>query len=335
VSREGKIIGVDLGGTRVRAALADATGKFLARTEHKTEADQGFEHVIGNIVGVAKKMLAKAEPGEVIALGLGAPGPLNPRTGIVYSPPNLPGWTNVPLRDILEEKLGIPVFIGNDANLAALGEYTFGAGKDYRYLVYVTVSTGIGGGIVEDGRIIDGARGAAGEVGHMTIQVDGPRCNCGNYGCWEVLASGTAIRRRAIEAVATSVKPSLIRDMANNDLDKISAEIVEKAARQGDPLALELLHETAVYLGVGVTNMLHLFNPEIVVIGGGVSQMGDLLFKPMIEEVERRAMPAFRENVPIVPTDLGDDVGLYGAVAIVLQNHEQALERRATLDRSR
>ena len=319
-----------MGGTKVRAVLADGTGKLLARTDRPTQADKGLDAVIDNIVAVINKVMSKSTPGEVLAIGIGAPGPLNPRIGVVFSPPNLPGWTDVPLRDLIEAKLGLPVYLGNDANLAALGEYTFGAGKDYRYLVYITVSTGIGGGIIEDGNIIHGSRGAAGEIGHMTIKLDGPVCNCGNIGCFEALASGTAIRKRALALLATN-RPTLLRELANHKLDSVNAVMVEKAAKLGDEAALELLHETAVYLGVGITNILHLFNPEIVVIGGGVSQVGDLIFEPLRAEVNRRAMPAFRENVPIVPTDLGDDVGLYGTVALVLQNHEEAQRRKQQL----
>jgi len=329
-TRHGKIIGVDLGGTKIRAVLTDDSGNFLARTGLPTEASAGQEQVIDNIVLAVNTVMENADSSQVVGLGIGAPGPLNPRSGVVYSPPNLPGWNNVPLRNILENRLGLPVFLGNDANLAALGEYTFGAGKDYRYLVYMTVSTGIGGGIIEDGRILDGAKGAAGEIGHMTIEAFGPRCNCGNLGCLEVLASGTAIRRRAIEMLQTGRK-SLLLELSGGKLENITSEMVELAARQQDSAALELLEQTAVYLGVGVTNILHLFNPEIVVIGGGVSRIGDLIITPMLAEVARRAMPAFREGVPIVATDLGDDIGLYGAVALVLQNYDEAEKHKVEL----
>jgi glucokinase len=333
-TKHGKIIGVDLGGTKVRAVLADGKGNLLARKEMSTEASKGQEKVIDNIVKVINGVMKDADSGQIVGLGIGAPGPLNPRTGVVYSPPNLPGWNNVPLRDFLEKRLGIPVYVGNDANLAALGEYTFGAGRDYRYLVYITISTGIGGGIIEDGRILDGAKGAAGEIGHMTIEAFGPRCNCGNYGCWEVLASGTGIRRRAIELLQGG-RESLLSELSGGDLEKITAEMVEKAARKGDAAALELISQTGTYLGVGVTNILHLFNPEIVVLGGGVTHMGELILKPLQEEVNRRAMPAFRENVPVVLTDLKGDVGLYGAVAIVLQNYEEAERHKAELMKNR
>ena len=331
--RDGKIIGVDLGGTKVRAVLSDGSGNFLARAETLTQAENGLDHVLSNILNVVGSVMNLADYVHLVGMGVGAPGPLNPYTGIVYSPPNLPGWNNVPLRDILEERLGLPVYLGNDANLAALGEYTFGAGKDYRYLVYITVSTGVGGGVIEDGRILMGAKGAAGELGHMTIDLNGPRCNCGNLGCLEILTSGTSIRRRAIEMLETG-RVSSLNDMIGGNLQNLTTEMVAQAARQGDEAAKELLYQTGVYLGVGVTNVLHLYNPEIVVIGGGVSQVGDPIFEPLRQIVQERAMPAFWKGVPIVPTNLGGDIGLYGAVAIVLQNFEEAKQRKHELGRS-
>jgi glucokinase len=328
---EDKIIGVDLGGTRVRASLMTTEGTVLARISRATEAKQGLDHVLSNIESVINTVKGSYSTDEIIGIGIGSPGPLNSKTGVVFCPPNLPGWTNVPLRDILEQRTGLPTFVGNDANLAALGEYTFGAAKNYRYAVYITISTGIGAGIIEDGRLLEGAKGAAGEVGHMTIDVNGPVCNCGNIGCWEVMASGTAIGRRAREFLASSNEPSLMRELCAGNLALVNAEIVEQAARQGDAVAKQQLQETARYLGAGVTNVLHLYNPEIVVIGGGVAQMGDLMFEPLKAEVEKRAMPAYRENVPIVPTVLGGDIGLYGAVAVVLANTEIALTRKQEL----
>jgi glucokinase len=331
--KTGRIIGVDLGGTRIRVVLADGTGTFLARIGMSTEADHGLTYVLDRIVQAVQAVLKGVDHTKIVGMGIGAPGPLNPTIGVVYSPPNLPGWDNVPLRTIMEQRLGLPVFLGNDANLAALGEYTFGAGKDFRYLVYMTVSTGVGGGVIEDGRILMGAKGAAAELGHMTIDLNGPRCNCGNIGCLEILASGTGIRLRAIQMLESG-RPSLVRDLAGGKLENINAGMVSEAALQGDQAALELLHQTGIYLGVGVTNILHLFNPEIVVIGGGVSQVGSLLFDPIREVVAQRAMKASREGVPIVPTELGDDIGLYGAIALVLQNFEEARQRKRDLRRS-
>ncbi len=330
--KQGRIIGVDLGGTKVRAVLSDGSGNLLARAEKLTEAELGLEHVLSNIVATIKAVMELADESNLVGLGIGAPGPLNPTTGVVYSPPNLPGWVDVPLRDILEQRTGLPVYLGNDANLAALGEYTFGAGRDYRYLVYLTISTGVGGGVIEDGRILNGAHGAAGEIGHMSIDLNGPRCNCGNIGCLEILTSGPSIRRRAIEMLETG-RASRLTELSNGDLQNVTAEMVAQAAEEGDPAARELLYQTGVYLGVGVTNVLHLFNPEIVVIGGGVSQIGEPIFGPLRHVVNERAMLAFRQDVPIVPTNLGGDIGLYGAVALVLQNFEEARQRKTELKR--
>ncbi len=328
--KDGKIIGVDLGGTKIRAVLSDGSGTLLARVESRTEAEKGLDYVLNKIETVVGSVIEKADYSQLVGMGVGAPGPLNPFTGVVYSPPNLPGWNNVPLRDTMEKRLGLPVFLGNDANLAALGEYTFGAGKDYRYLVYITVSTGVGGGVVEDGRILMGVKGAAGEVGHMSIDLNGPVCNCGNIGCLEIFTCGPAIRRRTLELLETG-RASLLREQVKGNLSEITTEMVAEAAYAGDEVALEIIHQTGIYLGVGVTNILHLFNPEIVVIGGGVSQVGELIFEPLREVVNQRTMPAFREGVPIVPTKLGDDIGLYGAVALVLQNFEEARHHKDAL----
>ncbi len=328
---EAKVIGIDLGGTRIRAALMDGEGNILARTSLATEAAQGLEHVLNRIELAIITVAETFDHSQIIGIGIGAPGPLNPKTGVVYSPPNLPGWSNVPLGDILEQRTGLPVFLDNDANAAVMGEYIFGVAKGYRYVVYMTVSTGIGAGVIEDGRLLYGMNGAAGEVGHMTIDLNGPLCNCGNIGCLEVLASGTAIGRRAREILARDSRPSIMRDICGHNLECVNAEIVELAASRGDAVAGEILQQTAVYLGVGVTNILHLYNPEIVIIGGGVAQMGDKLFVPMRAIVEQRAMPAYRQNVPIIATKLGDDIGLYGAAAGVIANQAEALERKQHL----
>lgn len=329
--KSGVAVAVDLGGTKLRAALSDSAGKILVRAAIPTEADKGLQHVLDNMEQLVKTVVEQADYAKLIGLGIGAPGPLNPMTGVVYSPPNLPGWDNVPLRDIMEERTGLPVFLGNDANLAALGEYSFGAGKDYKYLVYITISTGVGGGVIENGKLLLGARGGAAELGHMTIEARGPRCNCGNFGCLEALASGTAIRRRAIEALEASATHSSLRDATGGNLQAITTELISKAAEASDSFARELLRETGFYLGVGLTNVLHLYNPEIVVLGGGVSQIGDIIFEPMRRTVSERAMPAFREGVPIVVTELGDEIGLYGGLAIVISEQEEAARRKANL----
>jgi len=206
------------------------------------------------------------------------------------------------------------VRLANDANAAVLGEWAFGAGQGRQNLIYITISTGVGGGMIIDGRLVLGLRGLAGEVGHMTLQADGPRCNCGNYGCWEALSSGTAIARDGAEAVRSGQSSWLV-ELSQGDPDRVDARLVGEAAHQGDGAALQIIRQAARYSGIGVANLLHLFSPEVVLVGGGVSNLGDIFFEPLRRTAFKRVMPAYR-NVPIVRAALGPDVGLLGAVAL-------------------
>lgn len=318
---KGLIVGVDLGGTRFRVCLARPDGTVLERRSWPTEAEAGPESVINRL---AEAILSFTEPEgkeRVIGVGLGAPGPLNPWEGVIIRPPNLPGWDRVPLRDLMVARLNLPVYLGNDANLAALGEFHFGAGRGVRHVVYMTVSTGIGGGVIVDGRLLLGSTGLAGEIGHMTIDPSGPRCNCGNFGCLEALASGTAIAREA-RARLREGAPTLLAQLAHGDPDNVDAAMVENAARQGDVFAATLMHQVAEYIGIGVVNVLHLFDPEMVIIGGGVSRAGTLIFDPIEDTIQRRAMVGYRNRARVVPAELGDDAGLMGAVALVASEIE-------------
>lgn len=310
------VVGGDLGGTRFRVALADEAGRFLFRTSCLTEADQGLDAVLVRIKAMIREALASA-PGPVEAIAIAAPGPLDPWKGVVYRPPNLPGWDEVHLKEILEADLGVPAHVGNDANLAALAEWRFGAGRGYEYLVYVTVSTGIGGGVIDRGHLLLGCGGGAAEVGHMTIEVNGPRCNCGNRGCLEALASGTAIGRRAVELLQAGASSRML-ELAGGRLDRVTAEVVVEAARAGDAVAAKVVRAAGYALGVGLTNLMHLYDPQIIVLGGGVTRAGSLIFDPMHEAMEERVMQAFRGRFKVVQAELGDDVGVYGAVALAL-----------------
>lgn len=312
------VIGVDLGGTRFRVCLADMAGRILYRQSWLTPAEEGPEAVLASLQIAAKEVAAAESLSRVAALGLGAPGPLNPWTGVLIEPPNLPGWNNVPVRQIMERGLGIPVFVGNDANLAALGELYYGAARGLRNIVYLTVSTGVGGGVIVDGRLLLGRSGLAAELGHTTVDASGPPCGCGNYGCLEALASGTAITREAKSRIRDGIETAVLA-LAGGDVDAVDAVMVEKAAREGDVFALSLLRAAGRYLGIGVANILHTFEPEMVIIGGGVSNAGSLLFDPMWDELRRRVMtPAYLEDLKIVTPELGDDAGLMGAVALAI-----------------
>ncbi|HEY66204.1 MAG TPA: ROK family protein [Caldilineae bacterium] len=313
---------VDLGGTQIRAALCDAEGHIHRRANELTRAAEGRAAVIRRIKETMAKALGDVPSSRVRGIGIAAPGPLDPKRGIIIFAPNLHDWHNVPLRQIIQDHFGIPTFLGNDANLAALGEQRFGAGRGVHNLIYITVSTGIGGGIICDDRLLLGEGGFAAEIGHHTIKADGPRCNCGNVGCLEMYASGPAIARMAREAI-TSGERSLLQDMSQGDLEQITGKMVYEAALKEDPLAIEVLRRAGQYLGVGIVNLLHLFNPAMIIIGGSVAKAGDFLFQPMWEIIRQRSHPSYWEDLRIVPPELGDDVGLLGALALVLSEVQE------------
>jgi len=314
------ILGVDLGGTKILTAVANSQGKMLSRDHSITPAQKGHKAVIQSILESVHRTLERADVAisDLIVIGVGAPGLLNPETGILFTSPNLPGWRDVPLRDIIQEKLGKKTFLINDANAAALGEFYFGAARGARNFIYITISTGIGGGIVIDGKIYSGAIGAAGEVGHMTIDDDGPICNCGNRGCWEALASGTALARDARYRIEEGVKTSIL-EYADGDMKKITAQVIHSAARQGDSLAKELIGRTGYYVGVGLANLVNIFNPELIVIGGGLSNIGDMLFEPAFKVAGERAYKEAFQAVRFASAELGRNSGVLGAVAFALQ----------------
>jgi glucokinase len=342
------MIGVDLGGTQVRAALVQ-DGKLLSRVGYLTQDEDGLEAVTLRIKEAIRQAARQGGVSleQVIGIGIGAPGPLDSRTGILFAPPNLRGWRNVPLRQILYDEFGLPVYLGNDANLAGLGEHIYGAGRGVPDMIYVTVSTGIGGGVIIGGRVLEGVSGTAGEIGHMTIDIHGPRCNCGNIGCLEALASGTAIARRAAEAIEEGLgegmlavakeladqKSPLVDQAGRSSLSprseeaplpleaQVDAAVVVEAARRGDGVAAGIMRRAAEHVGVGMVNLIHLFNPALIVIGGGVSKAGPLLFEPVEQVVRERAMEVPRQAVRIVRAELGENVGLLGAAANVLQQY--------------
>jgi len=314
------ILGVDLGGTKILTAVANSQGKMLSRDHSITPAQKGHKAVIQSILESVHRALGRADVAisDLIVVGVGAPGLLNPETGILFTSPNLPGWRDVPLRDIIQEKLGKKTFLINDANAAALGEFYFGAARGARNFIYITISTGIGGGIVIDGKIYSGAIGAAGEVGHMTVDDDGPICNCGNRGCWETLASGTALAREARHRIEEGVRTSIL-EYADGDVEKVNPQVINSAARQGDSLAKELIGRTGYYVGVGLANLVNIFNPELIVIGGGLSNIGDMLFEPAFKVAGERAYREAFQAVRFASAELGRNSGVLGAAAFALQ----------------
>jgi len=321
-------MGIDLGGSKILAAVVDAHGGILSSDESVTPAAKEREAIVQSIVDSAHRALGQAGVAisDIYAIGVGAAGISSPEAGILFSSPNLPGLRNVLLRDIMQEKLGKRTFLINDADAAAIGEFYFGAGRGARSFVYVTLSTGIGGGIVIDGRIYTGAIGAAGEVGHMTIDDNGPLCNCGNRGCWETLASGTALVREARRRIEGGVRTSIL-EYAERDIDKVTPQAIHRAAQQGDNLAKELIARTAHYIGVGLANLVNIFNPELIVIGGGLSNIGDMLLKPAFKIAGERAFREAFQAVRFVPAGLGGNSGVLGAAAFALQEMRRFVSR--------
>lgn len=315
------VVGVDLGGTKIYTALADSRGRLAAEVRVPTGAREGPEAVIGRIAETVRRVMREAGvgPGAVAALGIGSPGPLDQAAGVVYNSPNLRGWINVPLRDRLREATGISVFLDNDANLAALGEFYFGAGRGSGNLLYVTVSTGIGAGIIIDGRIYRGAGGGAGEAGHMVISPGGPLCGCGRKGCLESLASGTAMAVRAAELVSAGRGKAILRE-AGDDPAALTAASVARAAGAGDPEAAGIISEAGAYLGMGLANLINVLNPDRLVMGGGALEAGSLFWDSMAGELAARALGPALGDVTVVKSVLGGKSGLMGAVALALES---------------
>jgi glucokinase len=313
------ILAIDLGGTKIIAAIISHHAQIIAKDYSLTLADEGVEAVTGRVFSAIDHLLKveKIAPSQLHSISIAAAGAIDLERGLVTSSPNLPGCHNIPLRDIVSRKYKVNTVLINDANAAALGEHQFGAGKGVDSLILITVGTGIGGGIIINGRLYSGPSGSAGEVGHMTIDVNGPRCSCGNIGCWETLASGTAMAREAISRISRGER-SILTEMVEDKIEKITAEKVETAAQAGDSLALEVISQAATYLGVGMVNLVNVFNPEMIIVGGGVAKMGELLLEPARQVVRERAFKLAAGAVRIVPAQLGEDAAVLGAAVFAL-----------------
>ncbi len=316
-----EFIAVDLGGTRIRAARYTEGAVQLARLERPTPATDS-EAVVAALTAAIQEVRGRGR--RVAAVAIGAPGPLNPRTGVVIAPYNVP-FRNFPLRDVLQEAVGLPVHLGHDATLAALAEWKYGAGQGYDDVLYLTISTGIGAGVISGGRLVQGKDGFAPEAGHILADPDGPECFCGQRGHLEAMANGAAIARSAVaqlKAGAYSILPELV----GGDLARVTAASVGQAALAGDLLARGVLAEAGHLIGRTVADLLHRFNSAIVILGGGVSQTGELLLGPVREAVRRYALsPEYWEGVDIVQAQLGEDAGLLGALALAMGEAKQDL----------
>lgn len=315
------IVGVDLGGTNIVVGLLPIEGgEVLGLRSMPTDSGRGAKFVVDRINGMVEQAIAEvlsSQDGtrdQIAGVGIGSPGPLDRRTGTVINTPNL-GWRNFPLRDLISNAVHLPATLDNDANCATYGEWWLGAGRGTRALVGLTLGTGIGGGIVLNGEIFHGCSDVAGEIGHMTIDSNGRRCKCGNYGCLEQYASGPAIAVRAVEGIEAGAE-SVLEEMVNGRMEDITAATVYEATVQGDAYATEVMKDTAKFLGAGVASIINILNPEMVVIAGGVTRAGDTLFEPLRAEVRRRAFKSAQECCRIVSAELPGTAGVVGAAAV-------------------
>jgi glucokinase len=317
----GPVVAVDIGGTKIMTAIFSADGKMQAKDVRPTLAGEGLNPVIGRLSSAIESLLFSnnLKPSQLGAIGIACAGGIDTGRGVVVTPsPHLSGWANLPLADIIKKKFGLDTYLVNDASAAALGEQRFGVGKGVKNLVLLTLGTGIGGGIIADGKLYLGACGGAGEIGHMTVEAHGPECGCGNIGCLEILASGTAIAGDAIGRIGKGEKSSLVA-MVEGEINKITAEIVGRAARSGDKLAQDVIARAAFYLGVGMVNIVNIFNPEMVVIGGGMAELGEMIIAPGRKMVAAQAFSISAQAVRIVFARLGNEAGVYGAAAFALE----------------
>lgn len=319
--KERYIVGVDLGGTNIVAGAMPLDGsREIAMRTAQTLAEGGADSVVERIVMMIEDVIAQtsaetgAERSDFLGVGIGSPGPLNREKGIVIITPNL-GWKDFPLRDEVSKRVNLDATLDNDANCATLGEFWCGAAVGGRNVIGMTLGTGIGGGLILDGKLYHGSSDSAGEIGHTTIDSTGRRCKCGNYGCLEAYASGPAIAERAREALRGAETESMLQSMVDGDLKRLTAQTVYEASKRGDAVAREVVRETARFLGAGVSNLINIFNPDVLVLAGGVTQAGDALFEPLRAEVRRRAFKPAVEACRIVPGALPLSAGVVGAVA--------------------
>jgi glucokinase len=309
----GEAVGIDVGGTKINALRVARDGEILDRKSVPTPAEDGAG-TLATMIEVAEAMLTD----DVLAIGVGAAGLVDVAEGTLRFAPNL-AWRELAIATRMRDALGLPCQVDNDATVAAYGEYRFGAGRGFRHILLVTVGTGIGGGIVSNGQLFRGAHGFAAEIGHVVVEPGGPRCGCGNLGCWEQVAAGRAIDRGGREAARAHPR-SILAALAGGDPTRVTGRLVTEAARQGDEAALVVLTEVGRRLGVGIAGLVNVLDPQIVVVGGGAMLAGDLLLDPartaFLEAVEG---PEHRPRVPIVPAELGTDAGAVGAAALALE----------------
>ncbi|MCH8813494.1 MAG: ROK family protein [Chloroflexi bacterium] len=315
MSRSERYAAIDLGGTKVRAIVADLDGQIYGEDIRLSRASEGLAATTDTMVACleAACVAAGVNTADIKGLGIASPGAVDAYNGVVPEAPQLPGWRDVPIVEIMSKRLGVPVWLENDANAAALGENRFGAGKGAKNMLYMTVSTGVGGGIIIDGDLYRGTRGAAGELGHMIIDYDGPPCGCGGNGCLESLISGTAIAKEGERLIDAGKAPELtkLRDAEG----AVTAEMMNRAVKAGDEAVAEYADRVGMYLGVALASYVNIFNPSVIVIGGGVSQSGEMFMDQAVATMKRKAMRAPLADVTVKLGQLQDRAGTLGMIA--------------------
>ncbi len=323
--QRGYVLGVDMGATHLRLTLANLGARVLQEEEQPFDVTLGPEASLEALNARIAALLAQTgiPIEQVAAIGLGVPGPVRSQEGMVLAPPIMPGWDRYPIREALETRWQRPVVLNNDAELGALGEWAYGAGRDSQNVAFIKIGTGIGAGFILDNRIYQGANGSAGEIGHITVEEDGPQCLCGNYGCLEALAGGRAIADQARTLALRGLSPQLAHFSSP---DEITAQAVAIAARKGDLAAQRIFNRAGKYIGIGIASLVNLFNPEIVIVGGGVAQVGDMLMEPIRQTVRQRALTASTRNLRLSTALLGRRSSSMGAVvqAVTVALHQLA-----------
>ena len=306
-------IGTDIGGTNVKIALIDKNGSLVYSNTVPTRAEMGYEYTLNNIKQAISDLMKETTTSKssIEGIGFGFPGQIDCTNGVVRTLPNIPGWEDVPVAKIMEKEFLIPTKVDNDVRCAALGELHFGAGKGAQNMICITIGTGIGSGLIINGKLVRGASNAAGEIGHIKLQIhDGPICGCGDEGCLEAFASGPSIVAMA-QAYISSGKSTKFREMAK--AGEITPYIVAEAAKAGDCVALKIYEKIGEYIGIGLASVVNLLNPEKIVIGGGVADAGEILLKPIENALKKRSMPIQGSTCKIVPAKLGNLAGVIGA----------------------
>ncbi len=312
-----KAVGIDLGGTYIKAGLTGENGDILKKQQFPTLAEKNDRDAVLKQMKSAVDFALEGTDGDIAGIGIGTPGVVD-ENGMVFSAPNLPDWDNLPLKQIFADKYKLPVVVENDVNTITWGEFLYGAGKGYNTVICTTLGTGLGGGIVKDGKLLRGGRYSAMEIGHITIDYKGPRCKCGNLGCIERFVGRDYIVERAVKAIKEG-KETAISGLAGGKPENITPKIISDAYKAGDRVAADIWIDVGTCLGALFTGLVNLINPELIIIGGGISRNVEIMFETIEATIKKQAMYKLAENVRVVQSQLGSDAGIVSAGALIFQ----------------